>query len=197
MKTNWTYTTPGIPDDMFIRGDIPMTKEEVRIITIGKLRINRDDIIVDIGGGTGSLSIEAALMAKLGKVYTVEKNDLGIELIKKNTERFGLNNIYPIKGRAPEILDNVPRVNRAIIGGTGGKIDGIFHWLDNNLASNGRVVMNAITLENAYKGIQSFKERGYIDIDITQASISKGKSIGGLTMMQGQNPIYIISGAKG
>lgn len=197
MKNNWTYKTPGIPDDMFIRGKVPMTKEEIRSITIGKLRLNEEDIVVDIGAGTGALSIESALMARQGKVYAIEKNPEGVYLIKENIKKFNIDNIEVIKGIAPKDLDKVPEINRAIVGGTGGRIEEVFDWLDTKLMHKGRIVLNAITIETTYRAIENLKRRKYEDIDVTQASISKGKSIGSLTMMQGQNPIYIISGAKG
>lgn len=197
MKNNWNYSTLGIPDEMFIRAKVPMTKQEVRIVSLGKLRINSADTVIDIGAGTGSLSIEAGLAAKNGVVYAVERKEEAVSLIKKNIEHFGLSNIVTIKGEAPNCINQKLMVDKAIIGGSGGKIDEIFNWLDLHLKPQGRIVANTVTIENTYLLIQKLKEKGYEDIDITQIGIARGKSLSNLTMMIGQNPIYIISAAKG
>ena len=109
----------GIADTEFIRGNIPMTKEEVRILTLAKAKIKADDIIIDIGAGTGSLSIEAALLAPKGKVFALEKNLEGIDLIKKNAEKFQANNITVINAYAPEGMADLPQADVIFIGGSG------------------------------------------------------------------------------
>ncbi|MTI46560.1 precorrin-6Y C5,15-methyltransferase (decarboxylating) subunit CbiT [Sporosalibacterium faouarense] len=196
MKTKWNYRTPGIPDKFFIRGKVPMTKEEVRAVTLSKLRLKSDDIIVDIGAGTGSISIECALIAEDGLVYAVERKEEGIKLIKENSQIFEIDNIEIIQGIAPEILKEVPKVDKVIVGGSGGKLKEIFQWLELSLVESGRLVMNFITLENMYRAIELLKENGFKDIDVTQLFVSKGRSIANLTMMEGHNPVYIISAVK-
>ncbi|MGF7057496.1 precorrin-6Y C5,15-methyltransferase (decarboxylating) subunit CbiT [Brassicibacter mesophilus] len=196
MENKWRHKTPGIPDEMFIRGMVPMTKEEVRSITIGKLRINNNDIIVDIGAGTGSISIEAALQAFNGKIYAVERNEEAVQLIIKNKAKFEVKNIQIIEGVAPSALEVVPTVDKAIIGGSGGNLNGIFDWLDMNLKQNGRAIINAITIETVYKSLDNLKSRNYDDIEVVHVAISKSRSIANLTMMEAQNPIYIISATK-
>ncbi len=196
MKNKWEYRTPGILDEMFIRGKVPMTKEEVRSITIGKLRINNNDIIVDIGAGTGSISIEAALQAFNGHVYAVERNEEAVQLIIKNKAKFEVENIQVIEGVAPSALDVVPTVDKAIIGGSGGNLNGIFDWLDMNLKQNGRAIINAITIETVYKSLDNLKNRNYGNIEVVHVSIAKSRNIANFTMMEAQNPIYIISATK-
>lgn len=196
MKNKWNYETPGICDDMFIRGKVPMTKEEIRAITISKLRLNRNDILIDIGAGTGSISIEAGLILKAGKVYSIERKPEGIELIGKNAKEFGITNIEIIEGEAPEALPEDLLIDKVVIGGTGGKINEIFDWIDSHLKIDGRIVMNFITLENLHLGIDILKKRKYSDIEVIQVSINKGKDIGSLTMLKPQNPIFIISASK-
>ncbi|SDZ13578.1 cobalt-precorrin-6B (C15)-methyltransferase [Proteiniborus ethanoligenes] len=191
--SKWPYDTSGIPDCMFKRGKVPMTKEEVRAITISKLRLRTIDKIVDIGAGTGSISIEAALVANKGKVYAVEKNGEGIELIKENAYIFQANNIEIIEGIAPEVLCQIGKVDKVILGGTGGNIKSIFEWVSHNLKSKGIIVVNAITIENLYKSMELMKEKEFENIEVISVSISKGRPIGNLTMMESQNQIYIIS----
>lgn len=194
--SRWAYATSGIPDSLFKRGKVPMTKEEVRAITISKLRLESTDSIVDIGAGTGSISIEAALVANEGKVYAVEKNKEGIQLIKENSSIFGVNNIDIIEGVAPEALTKIGEVDKVVLGGTGGNIIGIFDWVAHNLKSNGRIIVNAITIENLYKSQELMKSGEFENIEVTCVSIAKGRAIGSLTMMESQNPIYIISADK-
>ncbi len=194
--SRWAYATAGIPDSLFKRGKVPMTKEEVRAITISKLRLRKTDVIADIGAGTGSISIEAALVANEGKVYAVEKNKEGIQLINENINIFGVNNIDVIEGVAPEVLCQIGKVDKVILGGTGGNIIGIFDWVANNLKLGGRIVANAITIENLYKSLELMKSGEFDNIEVTSVSIAKGKAIGSLTMMESQNQIYIISADK-
>lgn len=196
MNSRWPYKTHGIPDDLFIRGQAPMTKLEVRSVTLSKLMLKKDDKIVDIGAGTGSISIECALIANKGKVYSVEKKDKNIKLIQQNINAFNVKNIELIKGTAPEIINKVSNVDKVIIGGSSGKLDEIFQWLEINLNQGGRLVMNFITLENMYRGLELLKIESYKEIDVVQISVSKGRSLADLTMMEGYNPVYIISAVK-
>ncbi len=190
------FATAGIPDSLFKRGKVPMTKEEVRVITISKLRLRNTDIVADIGAGTGSISIESALVANKGKVYAVEKNEEGIQLINENISIFGVNNIDVIEGVAPEVLFQIGKVDKVILGGTGGNIIGIFEWVTHNLKPRGRIVVNAITIENLYKSLELMKSGEFDNIEVTSVSIAKGKAIGSLTMMESQNQIYIVSADK-
>lgn len=167
-----------------------MTKEEVRVITISKLSLTDDDVVIDIGAGTGSLSIEAARACK--KLYALERKEEAVELIHKNQEKFGITNMTIIENYAPEGLPE-DEITKVIIGGSGGKMKEIFEKL--NAYPIKKVVVNTITLENTTKAIEEMKTHGY-DVEVVTVNISKSKSIGGLTMMMGQNPINIITGEK-
>lgn len=196
MNNRWSYKTHGIPDALFIRGEVPMTKSEVRSVTLSKLRLKSNDRIVDIGAGTGSISIECALMADKGMVYAVERKSQGVRLITENAKAFGTENIEVVQGVAPDILGGISNIDKVIIGGSGGRLKGIFDWMDLYLKKDGRVVINLITLENLYTSIQLLKDRDYMDIDVAQVAVSKGRNIAHLTMMEAQNPVFIISATK-
>lgn len=170
-----------------------MTKEEVRAVTLSKLRIEKDSIVLDIGAGTGSVTIEAALQARKGQVYAIEKNIDGIKLIEENQQHFEINNIKTIHGMAPEVCPDNINFDRIFMGGTSGKMVDILKWCKSRLNDNGRVVVNTITIENTYRAIEAFKELGYRNIDIAQVQVSKGRFVGSVTMMESNNPVYIIS----
>ena len=189
---NKKIVTHGMPDEEFIRGEVPMTKSEVRSISLSKLQLKEDSIVYDIGAGTGSVSIEMALQATQGKVYAIEKNSKGIELINRNKMKFKTSNLEVIEGIAPEAIVDLEIPTAAFIGGTSGNLKEIIKiLLDKN--PHIKIVINAITLETVGEAIQCIKELSLKNVDITQVSISKGKSLGNYNMMIGQNPIYIIS----
>ena len=181
----------GIKDDEFIRGKVPMTKEEVRTISISKLDLQEDSVVYDVGAGTGSVSIEIALNTK-GNVYAIEKNPEGIELININKKKFKTNNLKIVEGVAPDAMRDLPTPTHAFIGGSSGNLKDIINLL---LEKNPevKIVINAITLETILEAIECIKEFSLIDVDITQAVISKGRKLGRYNLMTGQNPIYVIA----
>lgn len=192
--SQFIYKGIGIEDNNFISGKAPMTKQEVRTVSISKLKPLYNDVCIDIGAGTGSISIELGFICN--KVYSVECCKAASALIKANIEHFDLNNIQVLEGFAPEVIDGIGKVNKAFVGGTKGNIGSIMQWLNKHLTTSGVVVGNFITLENAVRCIAHLKKGPYKDIDIVQINIAKGKDIGGLTMMNSNNPIYIISAVK-
>lgn len=194
-KANWDYNTPGIPDEYFIRGSVPMTKEEVRILTISKVRLKGNEVVYDIGAGTGSISLEIARLLPEGKVFAIEQNPEGIELIKTNAHKLGVTNLEVIKGRAPEALVGLPNPQRIIIGGSSGSMEEIFLTFLPQLCKDGRVVINAITVESIHQGID-LAEKYLKEVEVIQVNISKAEKLGKYHLMKANNPVYIISGVK-
>lgn len=183
--------TSGIKDELFIRGKVPMTKEEVRTVTISKLDLVKNDIVLDIGAGTGSISIECGLLLSEGAVIAVETKEEAVLLIKENIKKFNLKNIKVINTLAPIGLENL-EFTKVVIGGSRGQMDDLFELIQNKKVL--KVVINTITIENTYKTIELMKKYGYKNIEVTSMSIAKSKDIGSMTMMIGQNPVNIISG---
>lgn len=185
-----------IVDNEFIRGNVPMTKQEIRAISIAKLNLKEDSVLVDIGAGTGSVSIEAATYLKNGKVYAVEKKIEGIELIKLNIKKFGIKNLEVIQCTAPEDLQ-VEKFDKMFIGGSGGNMEEIIKYFLKNSLSKSTLVINVISLETLSEIIKIFEKYRFENVEIVNISVSRGKKIGKYTMMTGENPIYIISAEKG
>ncbi len=183
---------PGIKDEAFIRGEVPMTKREIRALTICSAMIGDRERILDVGAGTGSLSIEAALAAPLGEVVSVEKKPASIELIKKNAAKFGTTNIKVVEGAAPEAFSDIEGTFDVIlIGGSGGALEKILDYAAAHLKEGGRIVLNAITLQNAARAISYFRAHG-IAYEATLVQASRLRRAGSADMMLAQNPVYII-----
>ena len=183
----------GIEDDEFIRGDIPMTKSEVRAITISKLGLKDNSIVYDIGAGTGSVSIEMALIAKRGRVYAIEQKEEAIHLIEKNMNKFTVDNLEIINGLAPLVMEELPKPDIAFIGGSKGNMEEIIRCLITKNSSI-QIVVNAIAIETLTETLDIFKASNFEDIQVVQVTIAKTKQVGNYNMLMGQNPVFIISG---
>ena len=181
----------GIPDREFVRGSVPMTKAEVRALTVGKLGLNPDSVVYDVGAGTGSMSVEMARQAYDGQVYAVEQEAEGIQLIRRNRLRFRTANLVPVYGRAPEALKNLPAPTHAFIGGSGGRLKDILKAL---LEKNPAVVIavHAVTLETAAQVMECRRELGLREKDICLVQVAKAADAGGMHLMRGQNPVYLF-----
>ena len=184
--------THGIKDEEFIRGKAPMTKEEVRTVSLSKLCLTEDSICYDVGAGTGSLSIEMALRAHQGKVWAVEKKEDAVELIRQNKVKFAADNLEIVEGLAPEALTDLPAPTHAFIGGSSGNLKEIVKLLIEKNPQV-RIVINCITLETVSEALETAKEFGFEENEIVQLSAARSKAIGRYHMMTGENPIYIIT----
>lgn len=169
-----------------------MTKEEVRIITVSKLDLEMNDCVLDIGAGTGSISIECARLLK-NDVYAVECNPLAVDLLYQNKAKFAVDNLHIIDGMAPEALPDKD-ITKVIIGGTRGQMTSVFERLEQYPIK--KVVVNTITLENTMHALEAMKSFAYQNIDVVTVNVSKGHFVGNVTMMKAENPITIISGEK-
>ena len=181
-----------IEDGAFIRGNVPMTKKEIRSLSLAALDIKPTDIIADIGAGTGAISAEAARSAHEGMVYSLEKEAEAVSLIQQNRRKFGAYNIDVRHRAAPDGITELPPPTKAFIGGSGGKLREILTTLIRH-SPRIRIVVNAVTLETVEKSLAIFKEAEY-DTDIICANISKAEKTGNSHMMKALNPVYIITG---
>lgn len=184
--------TPGIPDSEFIRGDVPMTKEEVRAASISKLHLKEGSVVYDIGSGTGSVSVEIARLSEGIKVFAVDSNTEAVELTRKNLEKFALKNAEAVQGEAPAVLASLPSPTHAFIGGSDGKLIEILDVLKRKNPEI-RIVINSVTLESISKIDEIIKFYGLADYEIVQFFITKTQRIGSYNLFKSGNPVVVFS----
>ncbi|HIA26197.1 MAG TPA: precorrin-6Y C5,15-methyltransferase (decarboxylating) subunit CbiT [Candidatus Nitrosopelagicus sp.] len=194
----WNAKTPGIPDELFDRDEnVPITKEEARAVQISKARLKPGMTVYDIGCGSGSISVEAALQVEeSGSVHAIDYDAKAVELTKKNITKFNLENISVILGNAKEKINELPDADAIFIGGTGGDTKEIVELCENKLKSGGRIVIGIILIETLYSVLKTIENLKFTSVDITQITIGKSRKTSTGTMMLARNPVTIISSTK-
>jgi precorrin-6Y C5,15-methyltransferase (decarboxylating) CbiT subunit len=187
---------PGIADADFIRGKVPMTKREIRVQALSMAKIQSDDVIFDIGAGTGSLSIESALLAKTGQVFAFEREPDALELIHQNALRFGVENITICPGEAPASLAGRQPPDVVLIGGSGGQLYPILRCCHDLLKPGGRMVITAVTLETAYHTLEWLKQAASYQTEAICLQVTRLKQIQSFHMFDALNPIILIGAYK-
>ena len=182
------YAEGSINDSEFIRGNVPMTKEEVRRIVTGKLNMDSDSILYDIGAGTGSVSIEASRICS--QVYAVERNDEACELIERNKIKFKTDNVNIIRGSAPHAIEKLPAPTHVFIGGSGGNIKDIIKAVKNK-NENARFVVTAVTLETV-AAMEEIK-REYPNTETVAVNVSRAEKAGRYSLLKGGGTVFIFS----
>ena len=191
-----TCAAPGLPDDAFQRGKVPMTKEEVRSLCISKLRLEDHHTLWDVGAGTGSVSIEGCFALPKGRVFAVERKAEAVELLQENKARFGLTNLRVVEGLAPEALEDLPAPDRVFLGGTAGNMEAILRLaLEKN--PKVRAVVTAVTLETIGEAARCFDVLRFGNVDIVQIAATRTRRAGRYHLMDAQNPVWILSGEAG
>ena len=185
----------GLADELFTRSKVPMTKQEVRSVSMSKLMPKATDKIYDIGAGTGSCSVELALLANKGQVWAFERNPEAVALIHKNKDLFGIQNLEVIAGEALENIKNMPAPDCVFVGGSGGDL---CEMLDIIYAKNSdcRVVINAITIETLAEVADYYKKHQDYSLEIVNVCVARSRKLGSYNLMMAQNPVYVMTALK-
>ncbi len=190
------YPVIGIDDEEFATAKKLITKQEVRAVALGKLRLQDDLVMWDIGAGSGSVAIEASNLMPNGKVFALEKNPQYLVFIRDNLKKFVAKNVMLIEAYAPEGLEDLPDPDRVFIGGSGGMLEEIIEAVDKRLKPEGVIVLNAVTLDTLTKAVEFMEDHGYT-VEVTCVNIAKTRGLTEFKMFEAHNPVYIIAARKG
>ena len=193
----WPYITPGIPDELFERlPGIPLSKREIRLLLIAQLRLEPTSVLWDIGAGTGTIPVEVGLLCPQGRIIAVERDEEVASLIRRNCDRFGVQNVEIIEGSAPDCLRSLPQPpNRICIEG-GRPIKAILTEVWHYLLPQGRVVATTGSLEGLYAVSQGFAELQARNIEVVQSAVNRLETRGNQQTFAAVDPIFILSGEK-
>jgi len=190
------YPVIGIDDDEFATAKKLITKQEVRAVTLAKLRLQDDLIMWDIGAGSASVSIEASNLMPNGRIFALERNPQYLSFIRDNLKKFVARNVVLIEAFAPEGLDDLPDPDRVFIGGSGGMLEEIIDAVDRRLKPDGVIVLNAVTLDTLTKAVEFLEDHGYT-VEVACINVAKTKGLTEYKMFESHNPVYIVSAWKG
>jgi precorrin-6Y C5,15-methyltransferase (decarboxylating) len=194
-EKTWLF---GIPDDEFEK-KMPkkglITKSEVRVISLSKMHLSESSVVWDIGAGSGSVAIEAARIARKGKVFAIEKNEDSIPIIRENLGRFGVRNVTVLQAKAPQGLETFDDPDAVFVGGSGSEMASILRVAASRLRPQGSIVVNAATIENLGQAVAALKELGW-EVDVTLVEIARSQPILDLTRFEALNPVFVITGRK-
>lgn len=197
MTLPWPYATPGIPDHLFEQlPGIPISKREVRLLIVGALRLMPDTHLWDIGAGTGTVAVEAALLCPAGQIVAVERDEDVANLIRQNCDRFNLKNVTIVEGVAPDCLAELPAQPKCIIVEGGRSMKAIVQAAWAYLPNGGRLVVTTGTLDTLYSMSESFAELCVRNVEIVQPAINRLETRGYQQVFRAIDPIFILSGEK-
>jgi precorrin-6Y C5,15-methyltransferase (decarboxylating) len=185
----------GTPDHLFAHERGLITKAEVRTVSLSKLRLEKNHVLWDIGAGSGSVSIEAALFITGGKIFALEKSESRISLIKENLKTFKVTNLKTVLADFPQENLRLPAPDRIFIGGGGRNLKAIIKAGAAELKKNGRMVINTVLIANIETAVKALEQSGF-KAEVAQVQVSKSKDMPWSTRLEAQNPVWIITGQR-
>lgn len=193
----WTYATPGIPDELFEElPGIPLSKREIRVLLLSQLRLKRDDVLWDVGAGTGTIPVEVGLLCPQGKIFAIERDEEVASLIRRNCDRFSVKNVEVIEGNAPDCLKTIAHAPHCVCIEGGRPIKAILKEAWVHLQPGGRIVATATNFETLYAISESLAELQVRHVEVVQSAINRLETRGIHQVFAALDPIFIISGEK-
>lgn len=190
------YPLIGIDDDEFASFKKLFTRQEVRAVTLAKLKLQNDLVMWDIGAGSGSVSIEASNLIPNGKLFALEKNSQYVTFLKQNLDKFCARNVKLVEANAPDGLDDLPDPDRVFIGGAGGNLEEIIEQIDRRIKADGLIVINAVTLDTLTKSIEALEYHGY-QVEVVCINVSRTRPLTEFKLFEAHDPVYVITAWKG
>jgi len=190
------YPLIGIDDGEFATSKKLITKQEVRVITLAKLKLMDGLVLWDIGAGSGSVSIEASNLMPNGSIHAVEQNPACRHVLEENLRKFAARTVKPIFGSAPEVLDDLPEPDRVFIGGSNGRLADIIDQTVRRLRPRGVIVLNAVTLDTLTLAVDFLENHGFV-VDVTSVNVARTKGLSDFKMFEALNPVFVIAASKG
>lgn len=188
---------PAIPDEQFQRGDVPMTKQEIRVFVMAHAMIKPTDIVWDVGAGTGSLSIESALRAVQGHVYAMDGDAEACDLVRLNAAHFDVSNISVLQNKAPMAMEGLPDPDVVFVGGSGGNLAAILSESARRLRPNGRLIVTAVLVETLYETLQFADGLEGFQVESCGLQVTRVQPIAKRHMFRALNSVYIVICRKG
>ena len=191
---------PGFNDELFITGKAAgkglITKREVRLAVLSLLQPSRGDVAWDVGAGCGGIAVEWAYWNKAGQIHAIEHNDQRFDCLQQNTQRFGVvDNLIPLQGRAPAVLDSLPQANKVFIGGSDGEMSELLAFCWMQLPANGVLVVSAV-MEKTKQQLLTFRDEllmvGTANIETSQIAISRGEELAGQLVYRPNLPVTLF-----
>ena len=190
------YPLVGIADDEFATSKKLITKQEVRAVTLAKMQLQDDLTLWDVGTGSGSVAIEASNLMPNGRIFALEKNPQYLTFVRDNLQKFAARNVTLVEAFAPEGLEDLPDPDRVFIGGSGGMLEEIIDAVDRRLKADGRIVLNAVTLDTLTKAVEFLEDHGYT-VEVTCVNIARTRGLTEYKMFEAHNPVYVVAAWKG
>lgn len=188
---------PAIPDEQFQRGDVPMTKQEIRVYAMAQAMVQATDVVWDVGAGTGSLTVESARRASEGWVYAIDGNAEACELVRRNVRHFGVSNVTVAHCMAPKALHDIPDPDVVFVGGSGGKLVPILTEAAKRLRPGGRLIVMAVLVETLNETLQFAAGLEGFQVESCGLQVTRIQPVAKRHMFRSLNAVYIVICRKG
>jgi precorrin-6Y C5,15-methyltransferase (decarboxylating) len=189
----------GNPDEFFKQSRPKrglLTTSEVRAIALSEMNLRADSIVWDIGAGSGSVAIEAALLTSQGKVYAIEMDAEDYGLMLENAKTFGVENLVGVLDEAPKAWETLPDPHSIFVGGTGRAVASLVQACWPRLQPGGTLVVNMMSIEYVSELQQYLIRELGLEPQLWMVQISKGTYQLEKHRFETSNPSFLMKATK-